>query len=237
MRFKLPRQLMTQEAYAVISREVRKQKIKLLCANKKHLKQLYALSCSIVKEGIGKGLVRKKLQGGLGQGIFLHPRAKPILKGQIIASYAGRISFAPQNQPGDSSYAFEPLSKMILTKEEQAHFDPSRRYHPRRLYSMYVDALKEGNFTRFINHSEQPNLVAELFRIPPNCYGLDPSPIEVIYLAKKTIHPGEQLLVCYEGEDKSYWGSLKIKPVPITPKTFQLDSSLRVHCLKKSLKF
>ena len=226
MKFKLPRQLITPEVYKILSREVVRQKLSVLKATKKQLKEIAAVSQAIVKEGIAPNLVCKKLPDGLGYGIFLHPKAKPILKGQIIAPYSGEIFFAPENLPDDSAYAFEPLSKILLTKEEQSRFDPERRYHPRRFYSMYVDALKKGNFTRFINHSEKPNLVADLFNIPCNRYGLDPSSIEVIYLAKKTIKPGQQLLVSYEGDDKSYWGALKIKPIPITPDTFQLDSSL-----------
>ena len=175
-----------------------------------------------------KNLVCKKLPGGLGYGIFLHPKAQPILRGQIIAPYSGEVSFVPQNVPDDSLYAFEPLSKIHLTKEEQARFDGKRPFHPRRHYSMHVNALKKGNFTRFINHSDKPNVVADLYKVPSNPYGLSPSPIEVFYLAKKKIHPGEQLLVCYDGDSKSYWSALGIKPIPITPKTFQLDSSLKV---------
>lgn len=165
---------------------------------------------------------------GLGSGIFLHPKADPIAKGEVIGPYAGRVSIVPQNVAEDALYAFEPLDHIHLTKEEQAHFDPARPYHPRRLYSMLVDALKEGNFARFINHSEKPNLIAEFFRIPKNRFGLEPSPIEVVYVTGKKILPGEQLLVSYEGDDHSYWSGLKIKPIPITPQTFRVDDSLKV---------
>jgi hypothetical protein len=229
MRFRLPSQIINQEMRRIVSEEVRKQKVDVLRATRNNLKEIAEVSRAIVKHGLPKNLICKKLPGTLGYGIFLHPRAKPISKGQIIAPYAGETSFVPQNLPDDDAlYAFEPLSNILLTKEEQSRFDGKRCYHPRRFYSMYVDALKKGNFTRFINHSEKPNLVAEFFRIPSNPYGLNPSPIEVIFLAKKTIRPGEQLLVCYDGDDNSYWGALDIKPVPITPKTFQLDSSLNV---------
>jgi hypothetical protein len=98
----------------------------------------------------------------------------------------------------------------------------------RRLYSVDLDADKKGNFTRFINHSEKPNIEAQFVKIPSNKLGISPGSCEVIYVAKKTIHPGEQLLVCYEGDDKSYWGALKIKPFPMTPKTFVLNSSCEI---------
>jgi hypothetical protein len=228
MEYKLPRPIINPEIRRIVSKEVRKQKVDVLLANKDNLKEIAEISRAITEHGLSKNLICKKLPGGLGHGIFLHPKAKPILKGQIIAPYAGEISFVPQNLPDDSLYAFEPLSNILFTKEEQSRFDGNRRYHPRRFYSMHVDALKKGNFTRFINHSEKPNIIADLYRIPTNSYGLAPSPIEVIYLAKKTIQPGEQLLVCYDGDDKSYWGAMDVKPIPITPKTFQLDASLKV---------
>lgn len=228
MKFKLSRQIISEEIRKIVVKEVRKQKIYLLRATKNELKELAEISQAIKTHGLPKNLVCKKLPGGLGHGIFLHPKAQPILRGQIIAPYSGEVSFVPQNVPDDSLYAFEPLSNIHLTKEEQARFDAKRSYHPGRHYSMHVNALKKGNFTRFINHSDKPNVVADLYRIPSNPYGLSPSPIEVFYLAKKKIHPGEQLLVCYDGDSKSYWGALGIKPIPITPKTFQLDSSLKV---------
>lgn len=228
MKYKLPRQIIDQKIIDTIVKEARKQNINTLRATTTHLKEIAKIAHAIETRGLSEHLLCKKLPHELGYGIFLHPKAKPILKGQIIAPYAGEISFVPKNLADDALYAFESLSNILLSKEMQARFDNKRRFHPRRLYAMQVDALKKGNFTRFINHSHKPNVIAELFSIPPNAYGLAPSPIEVIYLAKKTIQPGEQLLVSYDGDDDSYWGPRDVKPIPITPKTFRLDSSLKV---------
>lgn len=228
MRFNLPRQLVDQEITKIISREVRKQRINVLRASKNNIKEIAEVSEAIEKRGLPKYLICKKLPHDLGHGIFLHPNASPILKGQVIAPYAGEVSLVPQSRDDDAAYAFAPLSDIHLKKKEQLLVDKKCRYHPRRLYSLKLDAFKKGNFTRFINHSEKPNIIADLFSIPPNSYGLTPAPIEVVYIAKKTIHPGEQLLVCYEDGEKSYWGIFKIEPFPMTPKTFQLTSSLKV---------
>lgn len=228
MKFKLPRQIASEELYEMISKEVLRQKLKLLKASQVQLQEIAEVSRVIAKQGIANNLVCKKLPDGLGSGIFLHPKAQPILKGQMIAPYAGEMFFAPQNLIDGFAYGFEVLSEILLTKEEQLRFDGKRPYHPRRFYSVYVDAFRKGNFTRFINHSKKPNLVADLFSVPHNSYGVEPSPIEVIYLAKKKIQPGEQLLVSYEGDDNSYWSAMKIKPVAITPQTFQLDASFKV---------
>lgn len=229
MKYKLPRQKIAQDLNEIISREMKKQKVIATRATKNNLKAIAEVSKEIEDLGLPKHLVRKKLPGGLGHGIFLHPEAKPILRGQVIAPYAGLVSLLPQNDGGDSDYAFSLISNITITKNEQLRLDPRTRFHPRRLYSLDLDADKMGNFTRYINHSGKPNISASLLRVPAkNDYGLEPSQLEIVYVALKTIRPGEQLLVCYEDGEKSYWGVLKIKPAPITPQTFQLDSSLNL---------
>lgn len=212
----------------VIKEEIKRQELDVVRANKKQLLELKKICEEIEQNGLPSNLVLKKLPNGLGHGIFLHPKAKPIPRGRIIGTYSGLVSFYPQNEPGESVYSFAPIFDIHLSKEKQKLVDPKRRYHPRRLYSMDVDAEKAGNFIRFVNHSHQPNLVAYLFEIPENPYGLSPSPIEVIYLSNKTIRPGEQLLISYEGDDGTYWKYLNIRPVPITPQTYQLTPDLHI---------
>jgi len=233
MKFNLFRAVYKKEIAKIVYRITRKQKSEYIRASKKKLKALAEL-ISIEREGLPKHLVCKKLPEDLGRGIFLHPLAKPILKGEIIAPYSGEISLLPQTLPDDSAYAFAPLSDILITKEEHRSLGSSLPYHPKRLYWLNIDAEKKGNFTRFINHSEKPNVIAELFSIPPNSFGLEPVPIEVLYLAKKRIEPGEQLLINYEGEDKSYWSAIGIKPLRVTPRTFRIDSSLKVISHRRS---
>ena len=130
-------------------------------ATKKHLKELAAIIQSIKKDGLPNYLVCKKLPGKLGHGIFLHPDAKPLVKGQVIGSYAGIAALTPQNDPDDSAYTFAPLDNVIIKKDEQKFVDPKRVFHPKRQYSLGIDAEKTGNFTRFINHSDKPNVMSE----------------------------------------------------------------------------
>ncbi len=222
MKYKLPRQTIPLSMHGIIRREIRKQKMDVLKIGKKNLQELAKICLEIQEKGLPDYLVCKKLPKNLGFGIFLHPKAKPIQKGQIIGPYSGKVALLPQNAPGDSSYAFAPIVDIVLSKKEQKLFDKESQYRPNRLYALDVDAEKEGNFIRFINHSTKPNVIAHLFKVPKNSVGLDPSPIEVIYVAKKTICPGEQLLVCYEGDGSSYWNNLGIRPLPMTPKTFQI---------------
>lgn len=222
MKFRLERQEIDEKLRDLCAVLIKRNKIDVPKASKKIIDGLPSIFAEIRKRGLPSYLVIQKLQGNLGRGVFLHPEAKPIEKGAPIAPYSGKVSLRPQALSDDSDYVFNLISDVRLTKEEQAVWDPDRRYHPRRLYSLDLDAEKKGNFTRFINHSDAPNVEAEFVRIPRNPPGLAPAPFEVVYVAKKRILPGEQLLVCYEGEDNSYWGALKIKPFPMTPKTFTL---------------
>jgi SET domain-containing protein len=220
MRFKSPRQILSGEVIKIISREMRKQRLKLSCTTRKEIIQIAQVVKEIEQQGLPKQFICKKLSKDLGYGIFLRLDAQPIKKGQLIAPYAGEISFVPQHEDNEGSYAFTPVERIHLNKVEQALFDAKHRYSPRRLYFLKVDARRSGNFTRFINHSEKPNIVAYTLSIPPNAYGVEPSPVEIVYFAKKLIRPGEQLLVSYEDGEKSYW--LDGKPHPMTPSTFQL---------------
>lgn len=225
MKFALQRHEISKDLLIFCCNRIKKDKIEVPKASQQIVRGMPSILHEIRKKGLPSYLCIKKLKGKLGYGIFLNPKANPILKGEPVGPYSGKVILCPQNMESDSDYIFTLISDLHLTKEEQQKWDPTRRYHPRRLYSVDLDAKKKGNFTRFINHSKRPNIEAQFIRIPSNSAGLAPAPFELIYVAKKTIHPGEQLLVCYEGDDKSYWGALKIKPFPMTPKTFMLNGS------------
>ncbi len=228
MKYKLPRPVFTPILRRIISRELRKQKFTFLKACKQTLKELALVSKAIESKGLPHYLICKKLPHHLGRGIFLHPNADPILKGHAIASYSGEVSLIRQSEPDDGSYAFTPLMEIHLTREEQSLFDKAGPYRSQRLYALKIDAMKGGNLTRFINHSEKPNVRADIISIPRNAYGLTPAAVEIVYTAKRTIHPGEQLLVSYEAGGKSYWRALNIKPFPMTAKTLHLNKALKI---------
>lgn len=221
MRYRLPRPVIPQEILPIIRREVRKQRLVVPRMTKKNLREFARICKEIEERGCPQNLVCKKLEGNLGRGMFLRLDAEPILKGQVIGSYSGILSIVAQNKDDEGSYAFAPIEDFHLTREEQLLFDPKSSYHPRRLYALKLDALKKGNFTRFINHSDKPNVYADMPYIPSNSYGLFKAPVEIIYMAKKTIRPGEQLLVSYEDGEKSYWTGSN-RPFAMTPRTFKL---------------
>jgi hypothetical protein len=223
MDFRLCRQLIDPKISEIVAREIKKQDCVVTRASDKRLREMAAVCQMIAKQGLPKRFICKKLPHKLGHGIFLARDEKPIMRYEMIGPYAGEVSIVQENAPDDTGYAFSPISRFHLTKEEQAYFDPKARYHARRLYSLKLDALNKGNFTRFINHSIKPNVAACTFSTANgDRHGLEPMPIEIVYIAKKTIHPGEQLLICYEEEEGSYWGALGIKAYPMDPKTFQI---------------
>jgi hypothetical protein len=231
MKYKQPRQVLSPEIAAIAKREMKRQQIKLLEASPSHLKQMLRVVESIVDKGLPDNLVLMKLPKDLGHGIFLRPDAKPIRKEQLIAPYSGVISLSCQDAEDDSCYTYSCLDEMHLLKSEYKYLSKKMAYNPKRRYEMNLDAENSGNFTRFINHSDTPNVMAETIEIPANKYGLEASPIEIVYFAKKTILPGEQLLVSYEGEEGSFWGVMGIEPMAINPKTFTLSSSLELKSL------
>jgi hypothetical protein len=229
MDYKLPRHTIVEDLQELYTKKVAETELYLPKAKKLHVDQIHKVSALIEQDGLPKHLYVQKLKGNIGHGVFLHPNAKPIQKGDVIAPYSGEVFLCPLNESNNSDYVFTLIDKMYLSKEEQGIWDPKNRYHPRRHYSLNLDAGKTGNFTRFINHSEKPNVKAEHLTIPVNAAGKKKPSYEIVYLAKKTINPGEQLLVCYEGGDtKSYWGALKIEPFKMTPTTFKLNEELKL---------
>lgn len=228
MKYKLPRPKFDDVLKQVASREIKKQSFVIRKATDSVLKDLSDLCEVIKKKGLPDFLVLKQLPDPMGWGIFLHPEAKEIKKGTLIGSYGGEAYLIPQNLPDDSAYAFVPLEDITLLKDEQSHLDKERKFHGSRKYILCIDAQDRGNFLRFINHSEKPNIQARLMSVKKNSFGLEETPIEVLYFARKTIKPGEQLLVSYEEGEESYWSVLKIKPEPIVPTTFMLDKDLNL---------
>jgi hypothetical protein len=228
MKYRLARPEFDPVLKKVIEREVSKQGFLIRKVSPKILQELKESIEVIKKKEFPEHLILKALPDPMGFGIFLHPKSAPLKKGTLIGSYGGKTYVIPQNLPDDSAYAFVPLEDIILLKEEQSVLDPKRAHHGSRKYILCIDAQKDGNFLRFINHSEKPNIQARLVRVKKNSLGLQESPIEVFYFVKKTIKPGQQLLVSYEEGEESYWSVLKIKPEPIEPSTFTLDDKLNL---------
>jgi SET domain-containing protein len=110
-----------------------------------------------------------------------------IEEGQMIGEYTGIVTERYQLRDFDSSYGWS-----LIAPEYQRD---SQRF-------LFVDARRAGNFTRFINHSNYPNIKAITI------YSHDEW--HMVYIAARLIKKGEQLLVDY---GIGYWAHKTCKPI------------------------
>lgn len=115
--------------------------------------------------------------GFLGYGLFAR---LPIKKDQIVGEYTGLVRSRGRLRPNTNDFCM--------------HY-PTGFWH-RHVYM--IDAEKEGNYSRFINHSEKPALVPQ--------YALFNGVLHVLFQAIRDIPAGEELTLDY-GPD--YWQKRK----------------------------
>ncbi len=203
---------------------------------KKHAKRLTSKDALIVKTNLFKKIEQtnqeiirfgipsrfhlaqvKEIQGG----IFLKPSSAPIEIGDFIGIYTGAYELVEENYTKETAYAYDLLQGLKLTAKEKSHIKDKRRSYPKNQeFAIQTNALKQGNFTRFINHSSlAPNVEAVISKMPDG-------KMEILLFALQRILPGDQLLSNYGGQ---YWATLKIIPHDLTPASYTLDSSLQVQ--------
>ena len=126
-----------------------------------------------ISEGKTVSIVVKWIDPVLGYGAFV---AENIQEGQFVIEYAGAIRQLSRKHPDQNPYCF---------------------HYPTKFWSLKyltIDSMKEGNLSRFINHSTHANL-------QPLCV-VDRKLLHLIFVAKHAIKQGEQLTFDY-GDD--YW--------------------------------
>ena len=127
----------------------------------------------------------------VGFGVFAD---SPIKRFEAIGEYTGLLCVEDDSKCEESfDYAIDAGYYASSTSEDRL--------------TLYIDAAKCGNFTRFINHSYIPNVNAHT--VFSNKDGL----WHVMYRAIKDIGQDSQLLVNY-GTD--YWTTRNIEPVDLT---------------------
>lgn len=102
--------------------------------------------------------------------------AEDLPKGTFVGEYTGHVRQLFRNHPDHNPYCF---------------------HYPTKFWSLkylVVDSLNAGNLTRFINHSNHPNL-------QPICL-VDRNLLHQVFISRCLIRQGEQLTFNY-GED--YW--------------------------------
>lgn len=124
-----------------------------------------------------------------------------IAKGSMVCEYTGILE-QDVRRDGDNLYVWDyPTIRYeeVLTKE-------NKKRRKKILYC--VNAQKEGNIARFINHSLRKYQNVDIRIVPHNKLW------HVVYIAKKDIYKGQQLLTYY-GLD--YWKDRNIVPAVIMP--------------------
>ncbi len=115
----------------------------------------------------------------MGYGLFANT---PLKKGDFIAEYVGLIHRRYRIHPNTNGYCLHYPSGYLFWKV------------------FMVDAQKHGNYSRFINHSDQPNLYPQV--------ALHTHLLHTLLIAKRPIEAGEELTLDY-GRD--YWRRRKKK--------------------------
>ena len=192
-----------------------------LFVSKKLYKEILEVNKQIVEFGLPPHLQLCYVNAKVHTGVFLKYDSAPISTGDLIGIYTGRYELVPGDLSSHNSYAYDVAQGMSLKTKELQYVDRSEDpLDAKQDYSVQTNALEEGNFTRFINHSSlHPNIEAIVSKLPDGR-------MEVILFALKDIEPGQRLLSNYGGE---YWKALGIIPDDMTPDTYLLDNPYKPH--------
>ncbi len=121
-----------------------------------------------------------------------------IKRGDMVCEYTG-ILCRDDNDDEENGYIWDYPTSLY------EHVEGKKR---RKKIKYCIDALKSGNFARFINHTIRKYQNVGVQMVPRNNLW------HVIYIAKKDIKKGQQLLTYYGTQ---YWRDRQIVPSSIEP--------------------
>lgn len=165
------------------------------------------------KYGIRPNLKLCKINQEVGNGVFLAPDANPIPENQFIGLYGGEYIVAHSEEDVDSDYLFTVFTDIELQNSELDLIEGARNFETNQ-FCLEVDGKKKGNFCRYFNHTSAEHANLKF------CYVcMKDGSIQIAFYTKKTVYPGEQLMLDYKNE---FWRAKKIQPKIETPKTYTL---------------
>lgn len=149
----------------------------------------------LIDQGYEAPMYIKFINKTVGYGAYAE---KALKKGDMVTEYTGVVE---EDTPFDEDnlYLWDYPTIMYQTI-------PGKKR--RRKIRFCINAEETGNFARFINHSLKKYQNVEIQIVPRN------GQWHVLYVAKKPIKKGEQLLTHYGAE---YWRDRKIVPKVILP--------------------
>lgn len=197
--------------YAYSSKPLLIQKIKELAvsiykdAKRPNLAHLSAYVKALEHEQLPFGLTVKRIPN-LGRCLFLSKTAQKIPTGTFLGYYSGKIvEYSVDEQDGKNlDYALF-LSEVSSTS------------------AAFIDAINEGNFTRFCSHSRKANALFSFHAHPGHT--ATTSPIQLGVTTCKDIHPGEMVLVNYSA---NYWANKSFIPTHLMPTSYTLNPAGKV---------
>lgn len=161
--------------------------------------------------GLPKSFILKK-HPKIGYGVFTQD--KMVKPKTILGIYTGKLILirVDSEEENESLYVYGIEEEVSLTRHQynrlmKEGFIPKSRkkFDPEEKFEITLDAEKEGNWTRFINHSDRPNCAVELRKIHVCEDGYIVLPM---IISKRKIMPHTQVTTSY-GSD--YWKASKIK--------------------------
>lgn len=216
-----------KEIVALLKKQSKKKinkELEHLSAQTKKALQKYKQA--LETQGIPSNLHIALISAKLDRGVFLRPKAKPILPGDFIGIYTGTLELVPSGDETNNLYSYDAAQHIKLSKEQLSLVTGHKKVDSKEEFSIQVNASKSGNFTRFINHSSSETNVEAIATIMPD------DTIEIILYALTKILPGDQLLSNYGG---AYWRALSFIPDDVKPDTYVLGANGKLSLLHPSL--
>lgn len=174
----------------------------------KTVARLYA---EVEEYGLPKNFVLKK-HPTIGYGVF---NADKIIKpNTVLGIYTGKLMFHRPNKSVNkiSLYVYGIHESLTLDRKVYAKLlkqgfiaSPLKKFDPEQEFEIMLDAEKEGNWTRFINHSDNANCWVELRKIQVS---KDEYIVLPVIISKRIILPNKQITTDYGRE---YWKNCDIE--------------------------
>lgn len=133
-----------------------------------------------LNSGASAKIYLKWIDETLGYGVFLD---EDLPANAFIGEYTGVVKQLAKRERDENAYCYEYPTRILSSG------------------SFAIDALNEGNWTRFINHSIKSNLHA--------VYLIDRQLLHLVFFAKHPIVRGTQLTIDY---GKDYWKNRPMVP-------------------------
>ncbi|KAI5825621.1 SET domain-containing protein [Schizophyllum commune Tattone D] len=158
---------------------------------------------SVVRKGLNVPLSIKKTQK---KGWALFNGTQAIPAGHYVGSYVGEVLTATEADERERQYCASdrrylfPLDFHYLTKAPRNSklYEQSKRV---------IDSKRAGNYTRYLNHSCEPNLIA----IPVYVRLTEEDLPRIAFFTSRIIRPEEELCISYSSADIEEEGSEPIE--------------------------